>query len=154
MYGISVWPSSYLLPPYRREAHVEKNVTLFSYMVMQHAAHLEIYPPGAWPGARPARTAGTEDWWGARFAYTVLWELRKLPHRWTVSLANLRDIFVLLACKMLPRARLRGASSSTGTFCLRIRAGPGGIDRFLDICRRIRCKRFLPARRICEELPV
>lgn len=29
----------------RREANtVKKNVTLFSYMVMQHAAHLEIYP--------------------------------------------------------------------------------------------------------------
>lgn len=48
MYGISVWPGGYLLPRSVR-GHVGKNVTLFSYMVMQHAAHLEIYPLWTWP---------------------------------------------------------------------------------------------------------
>ena len=46
MYGISVrglvrWLRSSSLGEW---PHVGKNVTLFSYMVMQYAAHLEIYP--------------------------------------------------------------------------------------------------------------
>lgn len=38
--------AAYLLPRWVKWPHVGKNVTLFSYMVMQHAAHLEIYPLG------------------------------------------------------------------------------------------------------------
>lgn len=45
MYGISVWSAvTFFFLLRRRTTAREKNVTLFSYMVMQHAAHLEIYP--------------------------------------------------------------------------------------------------------------
>ncbi|TGZ51877.1 Uncharacterized protein DBV15_10008 [Temnothorax longispinosus] len=48
-----------------------KNVTLFSYMVMQHAAHLENL--SSYTGPTRARRGSPEM--GA-IAYTVLWELR------------------------------------------------------------------------------
>ena len=52
--------AGYVLPRWESGwPHVGKNVTLFSYMVMQYAAHLEIYPLGAtaWPCVASSRTA-------------------------------------------------------------------------------------------------
>lgn len=51
--------AAYLLPRWVKWPHVGKNVTLFSYMVMQHAAHLEIYPlGGTWLVQEPTEGEG------------------------------------------------------------------------------------------------
>lgn len=97
--------AAYLLPRWVKWPHVGKNVTLFSYMVMQHAAHLEIYPlGGTWLVQERNRGGGRND------AYTVLWELRDplLPASPRTDrgdrreIVSLLDIFVPLASNTLP----------------------------------------------------
>lgn len=71
MYGISArGSSSYVIPSSLGEG-LGKNVTLFSYMVMQHTAHLlENLSP--YTGTLVYASAPVE----VSIAYTALWELR------------------------------------------------------------------------------
>lgn len=107
--------AAYLLPRWVKWPHVGKNVTLFSYMVMQHAAHLEIYPlGGTWLVQERNRGGGRND------AYTVLWELRDplLPASPRTDrgdrreIVSLLDIFVPLASNTLPDTWTRTELSS------------------------------------------